>query len=208
MPHPPTYAAAVRTQGRLRESTVSGSSGMTVTTAGDLRPELADVGRLARRVVRRTVAVARSEDAPAQRLVRRHFGSQARALALVRGSWPPYEQVNVQVGLDAWLASPSRQHDLLVSRAFITSSSGWRTWQGKGCRIGTCHRSEWAASPPPPARRGQVEQPAPVCNAAFTWSATTVSRWPCCCANQRCMARTRKSGLKSRQLTRRGQSGC
>jgi len=91
---------------------------MTVTTAGDLQPELADVGRLARRFVRRTVAVARSEDAPAQRLVRRHFGLQARTLALVRGSWPPYEQVNVQVGLDAWLASPSRQHDLFGLTGF------------------------------------------------------------------------------------------
>jgi len=31
------------------------------------RPELADVGRLARRLLRRAVAVARTEDAPVQR---------------------------------------------------------------------------------------------------------------------------------------------
>jgi ATPase family associated with various cellular activities (AAA) len=89
----------------------------TTVPAGDsvsrgVRPELADVGRLARRFVGRAVAAARTEDAPAHRMVREHFGSHAGALALLRGSWPPYEQVNIQIGLDAWLAAASREHEL------------------------------------------------------------------------------------------------
>jgi hypothetical protein len=53
------------------------------------RLELADVGRLARRLLRRAVAAARTEDAPVQRALREHLGRsmppkmpQARAPAL------------------------------------------------------------------------------------------------------------------------------
>jgi hypothetical protein len=74
------------------------------------RPELADVGRLARRLTRRAVVAARSQDAPVQRLLQAHLGPQADSLPMVSGSWPPYEHVNVQVGLDAWLEAPGRRH--------------------------------------------------------------------------------------------------
>ena len=76
------------------------------------RPELADVGRLARRLLRRAVAAARTEDAPVQRALWEHLGPQAADVPVVRATWPGYDRVNVQVGLDAWLAEPGRCHEL------------------------------------------------------------------------------------------------
>jgi hypothetical protein len=76
-------------------------------------PELADVGRLARRLLRRTVAAARAEDAPAvQRLLLGHLGPGGAAFPTVSSSWPGYDQVNVQSGLNAWLAGDGRHHEL------------------------------------------------------------------------------------------------
>jgi hypothetical protein len=72
------------------------------------RPELADVGRLARRLLRRAVAAARTEDAPVQRALWEHLGPQAADVPVVRAAWPGYDWVNVQVGVDAWLAGPGR----------------------------------------------------------------------------------------------------
>jgi hypothetical protein len=76
------------------------------------RLELADAGRLARRLVRRVVAAARTEDAPVQRALWEHLGPQAVDVPVVRAAWPGYDWVNVQVGLDAWLAGPGRRHEL------------------------------------------------------------------------------------------------
>jgi hypothetical protein len=66
--------------------------------------ELADVGRLARRLVERAVDAARTEERPLRRLLLEHLGPEAASLPSVSASWPSYEHVNVQVGLDAWLA--------------------------------------------------------------------------------------------------------
>jgi hypothetical protein len=76
------------------------------------RLELADVGRLARRLVRRVAAAARTEDAPVQRALWEHLGPQAADVPVVRAAWPGYDWVNVQVGVDAWLAGPGRRHEL------------------------------------------------------------------------------------------------
>ena len=56
----------------------------------------------------RTVAAARAEEESVSRLLAEHLGVQAAAMPLARGSWPAYDQVNVQTGLDAWLAEPGR----------------------------------------------------------------------------------------------------
>ena len=77
------------------------------------RPEVADIGRLARRFMARTVAAARAEEESVSRLLGEHLGAQAAAMPLARGSWPAYDQVNVQTGLDAWLAEPGRSHELV-----------------------------------------------------------------------------------------------
>jgi hypothetical protein len=75
---------------------------------------LADVGKLARLAQRRIVGVARAEDRLTfARLIREHLGTDAAALDVVEETWPSYEHVNVQVGLDAWLAAPGRSHVLV-----------------------------------------------------------------------------------------------
>lgn len=68
------------------------------------QPELADVARLARRLVYKAVDAARTEEKPLRRLLLDHLGADADALPAVSGSWPSYEHVNLQAGLDAWLA--------------------------------------------------------------------------------------------------------
>jgi hypothetical protein len=77
--------------------------------------ELADVGRLARRLLNRTVEAARAEDKPLRHLLLDHLGPDAASLPTVSATWPSYEHVNVQVGLDAWLAAGNdgdRRHDV------------------------------------------------------------------------------------------------
>ncbi len=72
---------------------------------GDLRPELADVGRLVRRGVRAVVGAARAGEQPMlSKIVGEHLGGNAGDLEVVEESWPGYDHVNVQAGLDAWLA--------------------------------------------------------------------------------------------------------
>jgi hypothetical protein len=71
--------------------------------------ELADVGRLARRLVDRAVRTARTEDQPLRRLLLDHLGPEAASLPTVSATWPAYEHVNVQVGLEAWLEQRSER---------------------------------------------------------------------------------------------------
>jgi hypothetical protein len=104
------------------------------------RPELADVGRLARRLLRRAVVAARTEDAPVQRALWEHLGPQAAEVPVVRTTWPGYDRVNVQVGLDAWLAGPGRRHELAGITGFhpgpgiadLVQNEQWR-----GVRLGS-----------------------------------------------------------------------
>ena len=111
------YAAGVNIErGRSSGSVTifsSGSGGRPPGSAvGDVRPELADVGRLARRFVQRTVATARAEDESVYRLLTEHLGPEAATLPVAKASWPAYDRVNVQIGLEAWLAQPGRAHQL------------------------------------------------------------------------------------------------
>jgi AAA+ superfamily predicted ATPase len=78
------------------------------------RPELADAGRLARKLLGRAVRLARTEDQALRRLLLDHLGPDAANLPVVSGSYPLYEHVNLQVGLDAWLAAdPGRTHEVV-----------------------------------------------------------------------------------------------
>jgi cell division protease FtsH len=88
------------------------------------RPELADVGRLARRLVRRTVAAARAEEGSVSQLLARHLGPQPEALPVASGSWPAYERVNVQTAVDIWLAEPGRVHELIGLTQYRHSDFG------------------------------------------------------------------------------------
>ncbi len=77
-----------------------------------LQPELADVGRLGRRLLDKAVRAARGEPDPLRDLLKDHLGPGADDIPLVTGSWQPYDHVNVQIGLDAWLARACRWHEL------------------------------------------------------------------------------------------------
>jgi hypothetical protein len=69
------------------------------------RPELADVGRLLRRGVDKVVGAARADlRVTLTSVLREHLGPRAASLDVVEEAWPGYQHVNVQLGLDAWLA--------------------------------------------------------------------------------------------------------
>src|SRR5690349_10334194 len=84
------------------------------SSAPSNRAEIADVGRLARRLLDRAVETARAENHPLRRLLLDHLGPDAPSLPTVSATWPAYEHVNVQVGLDAWLAGDpgGRSHEV------------------------------------------------------------------------------------------------
>jgi hypothetical protein len=79
---------------------------------------------MARRLIRRAVLAARADDAPVQRVLREHLGPDAASLPVVSGSWPGYDHVNVQAGLDAWLAGWRREHELIGLTGFSPESPG------------------------------------------------------------------------------------
>lgn len=86
--------------------------------APDGRPEAADVARLGRRAVRAVVRAARAELAPTlARELTAHLGSVS-AEVTVAATWARYEHVNVQAGLDAWLARPGRTFRLVGITGF------------------------------------------------------------------------------------------
>jgi hypothetical protein len=90
----------------------------------DDRLRLSDVGKLARRSRRRIVGAARADDRPTfPKLLTAHLGS-IDDVEVVEESWPSYDQVNVQVGLDAWLAEDDRDHTLVGLTEFRHRSFG------------------------------------------------------------------------------------
>ncbi len=60
----------------------------------------------------RAVEAARADESSVQRLLAEHLGAEAAGLPVASGTWPAYDQVNVQAGLDAWLAEAGREHQL------------------------------------------------------------------------------------------------
>jgi hypothetical protein len=87
--------------------------------AEELRPELADLGRLARRGVRAVVGAARAEERPTlSRVLTDHLGPGAASMDVVEETWPGYDHVNVQAGLDAWLADRRRTWHLVGIAGF------------------------------------------------------------------------------------------
>ena len=77
-------------------------------------PEVADVGRFGRRLVTQFVDKAREAERPRfATMLTRHLGVSADGLPVAEQQWPPYEHVNVQAALDAWLAEPGREHHVV-----------------------------------------------------------------------------------------------
>ena len=116
------------------------------------RPELADIGRLARRLVRRTIAAARADESSVGKLLAAHLGAQGATLPVATGSWPSYDQVNVQTAVDIWLAEPGRTHHLVgltdcrhsdFALADLLQDDGW----GSGIGIGSVETQAIPAGP-------------------------------------------------------------
>jgi hypothetical protein len=82
--------------------------------ADEDRIRLSDLRKLLRRTERRIVGAARVEDRVTfGKLIREHLRVDPADLDVVQESWPSYDHINVQAGLDAWLAEPSREHRLV-----------------------------------------------------------------------------------------------
>jgi hypothetical protein len=165
------YAAGVKNGSAPRSSATMlsygppmprGQASYSAATGQDARPELADIGRLARRLMLRAVAAARAEDASVQRLLSEHLGPDAAALPVATGSWPSYDQVNVQAGLDAWLAAPGREHQLAGLTQFRHRDFGLaELMQGGAERFGPGIGS--VATEAQPAGPGGVTRPCVQC---------------------------------------------
>jgi hypothetical protein len=92
------------------------SAGFTPTvqapSSPSLRPEPADLIRLGQRALSALVATARKQSAtPLAAVLAGHFGPTVTDLPVVGTQWPSYELVNVQIGLEHWLADPRRTHE-------------------------------------------------------------------------------------------------
>ena len=83
-------------------------------TPDDQRPELSDLGRYGRMLVRGFVSKARAAEQPTFRsIIADHLGVAVDELQVVEEHWPAYEHVNVQAALDAWLSEADRSHRLV-----------------------------------------------------------------------------------------------
>ena len=120
------------------------------------RPELADVGRLWRRAVRGVVTAARASDQPTLAgSLRVHLGDGCDQLPVVQESWPSYDHVNVQGGVDAWLGHPVRSwhlqgitgsHGVMFGLADLLAAGA--LWpEGHGPRPGNVARINAACGP-------------------------------------------------------------
>jgi ATPase family associated with various cellular activities (AAA) len=87
-------------------------------------PQLADIPRIASRLIRRAVLAARADDAPVRHVLHQHLGPDAASLPVVLSSWPGYDHVNVQAGLDAWLTGWRLEHELVGLTGFSRESFG------------------------------------------------------------------------------------
>ena len=84
---------------------------------GDERLQLSDVGKLGRLAQRVIVRTARLDDRPTfPKLLAAHLQTGLDDVEVVEESWPPYDLVNVQVGLDAFLAADGVRHELVGMR--------------------------------------------------------------------------------------------
>ena len=85
----------------------------------DEQLRLSDLAKLARRTRRRVVRRARADDKPTfASLISEHLGVPLEGVEVVEESWPAYDLVNVQVGLNAWLdeAGPGPSGNLRTHR--------------------------------------------------------------------------------------------
>lgn len=90
-------------------------------TVGDstLRPQAADLGRLARRGLRAVVRAARVEpEVGVAAVLGAHLGPEAVRWPVVADQWAAYDHVNVDTAVEVWLADPARQARLIGLTGF------------------------------------------------------------------------------------------
>ncbi|MGY2079860.1 AAA family ATPase [Modestobacter sp. SYSU DS0657] len=89
-------------------------SDQVVPAATDGRPlELADLGKLARRGVRAVTKAARVDDQVTFGSLLTGFLGTRDGGEVAEETWPGYQHVNVQAGLDAWLAQEGRTSEVV-----------------------------------------------------------------------------------------------
>src|SRR4051794_23732765 len=86
------------------ESTVRLLTDIPEAEADEQRLRLSDLGGLARRYRRRIIRAARAADRPTfASLISEHLEVPLAGTEVVEESWPSYDLVNVQLGINAWL---------------------------------------------------------------------------------------------------------
>jgi hypothetical protein len=89
-------------------------NGDVVHGGDEARPELEDLRRYGRRVVRRFVLKARMDERPTfRRLIADHLGVAVATLPVTEERWAGYEHPNVQAALDVWLAGGGRESETI-----------------------------------------------------------------------------------------------
>ena len=108
------YTGSEDPRGRTDGSTTYTLGTGSADAGDDGRLRLSDVGKLVRRGQRGLVGAARAHDRPTfATLLREHLGPATEERQVTEESWPGYDMVNVQLGLDAWLSAPGRSHELV-----------------------------------------------------------------------------------------------
>lgn len=93
--------------------------------SGSTAPELADLRRMGRRWMRRFVATARADDqVTLASVLGEHLGADVARHPVVSDTWAAYEHVNVQLGIEGWLADTGHTHRLLGMTNFLHSEFG------------------------------------------------------------------------------------
>lgn len=89
--------------------------------------QLSDIAKLARRARRRVVGAARADDLPTfATMITEHLGVPLEGMEVVEESWPSYDLVNVQVGLNAWLEERQRDAEAPLRSYRLVGLAGYR----------------------------------------------------------------------------------
>jgi hypothetical protein len=122
---PPWYVDEDEEDDTTPEARVRLLSGVDGVDDESLR--LSDFGKLARRARRRVVGVARADDRSTfASILTEHLGVALDGVEVVEESWPSYDLVNVQVGLNAWLEERDRDAGAELRSHRLVGLAGYR----------------------------------------------------------------------------------
>jgi hypothetical protein len=114
-----------------------------------------DVARFAQRfqefLERMTVAAQAARTSPIRDLLEAHLGTECSTLPVVSDAFPPYDHVNVQIALSAYLEADGRTHQLVGlsghQRHFESLADLLHTPHGFGVQIGSVDFASLPVSP-------------------------------------------------------------